>query len=141
MPTSTISSALDESPSTPPNAASPSFRYRFLSRVHEERENTVEGTMERNTPVRKPHTSTANLLTWSEKPATAPGARSVARSHKHFLVSIRKEQWRETLTHPPQICSPVPKILPQLPVPALTSHWMVFGGQVTDEEVESLNKR
>ncbi|GFS45613.1 hypothetical protein Acr_00g0097040 [Actinidia rufa] len=119
MPTSTISSTLDESPSTP------SFRYRFSHRVHEGRENTAEGTMDRNTPVRKPHTSTANLLTWSENPTAAPGARSAARSHQ--------EQWRETLTHPPQICSPVPKILPY--------HWMVFGGQVTDEEVESLNKR
>ncbi|XP_057479339.1 uncharacterized protein LOC130766694 isoform X2 [Actinidia eriantha] len=76
MPTSMISFALDESPSTPPNAVSPSFRYRFSHRVHEERENTAEGTMERNTPLRKPHTSTADLVTWSEDPAAAPRARS-----------------------------------------------------------------
>ncbi|KAL6962721.1 hypothetical protein U1Q18_037680 [Sarracenia purpurea var. burkii] len=64
--------------------------------------------MERNTPVRKPHTSTADLLTWSETPAAAaPGAHSAARSHQ-----------------PPDGISKV-----------------VFGGQVTDEEVESLNKR
>ncbi|GMI90948.1 hypothetical protein like AT1G35780 [Hibiscus trionum] len=65
--------------------------------------------MERNTPVRKPHTSTADLLTWSEtppadSPATAP------RSARPFQPSdgIRK---------------------------------VVFGGQVSDEEFESLNKR
>ncbi|KAI8003539.1 DNA oxidative demethylase ALKBH2 [Camellia lanceoleosa] len=67
--------------------------------------------MERNTPVRKPHTSTADLLTWSEippsdSPATT-GARSSARSHQ----------------------------------PSDGISKVVFGGQVTDEEVESLNKR
>lgn len=66
--------------------------------------------MERNTPVRKPHTSTADLLAWSENPpadspVTAP--RSSARSHQPS-DGIRK---------------------------------VVFGGQVTDEEVESLMKR
>ncbi|THG06576.1 hypothetical protein TEA_023297 [Camellia sinensis var. sinensis] len=45
--------------------------------------------MERNTPVRKPHTSTADLLTWSEippsdSPATT-GARSSARSHQDLV--------------------------------------------------------
>ncbi|GFZ10045.1 hypothetical protein Acr_21g0006440 [Actinidia rufa] len=68
--------------------------------------------MDRNTPVRKPHTSTADLLTWSENPAAdspaaAPGARSAARSHQ----------------------------------PSDGISKVVFGGQVTDEEVESLNKR
>ncbi|CAA2993094.1 Hypothetical predicted protein [Olea europaea subsp. europaea] len=68
--------------------------------------------MEKNTPVRKPHTSTADLLTWSENPpeyspATASASRSSARSHQPS-DGIRK---------------------------------VVFGGQVTDEEVESLNKR
>ncbi|KAL3514122.1 hypothetical protein ACH5RR_026839 [Cinchona calisaya] len=71
--------------------------------------------MERSTPVRKPHTSTADLLTWSENPpeySPVPGsgaaaARSSSRSHQPS-DGIRK---------------------------------VVFGGQVTDEEVESLNKR
>lgn len=69
--------------------------------------------MERTTPVRKPHTSTADLLTWSEiPPADSPAvgsaaSRSATRSHQPS-DGIRK---------------------------------VVFGGQVTDEEVESLNKR
>lgn len=59
--------------------------------------------------MRKPHTSTADLLTWSETPPSdspAP-ASSAPRSHQPS-DGIRK---------------------------------VVFGGQVTDEEVESLNKR
>lgn len=68
--------------------------------------------MDRNTPVRKPHTSTADLLTWSENPSadspmTGSAARSSARSHQ----------------------------------PSDGISKVVFGGQVTDEEVESLNKR
>lgn len=68
--------------------------------------------MERNTPVRKTHTSTADLLTWSENPpenspASAPPARFSTRH--------------------PQSSDGISKV--------------VFGGQVTDEEVESLNKR
>ncbi|KAJ7965703.1 Alpha-ketoglutarate-dependent dioxygenase alkB-like protein 2 [Quillaja saponaria] len=69
--------------------------------------------MERSTPVRKPHISTADLLTWSETPAPDSSAvgssvsRSAARSHQ----------------------------------PSDGISKVVFGGQVTDEEVESLNKR
>ncbi|MBA0869439.1 hypothetical protein Goshw_028128 [Gossypium schwendimanii] len=65
--------------------------------------------MEKSTPVRKPHTSTADLLTWSETPQpdfTASAARS---------------------TRPHQPSDGIRKV--------------VFGGQVTDEEFESLNKR
>ncbi|KAK8579927.1 hypothetical protein V6N13_143078 [Hibiscus sabdariffa] len=62
--------------------------------------------MERSTPVRKPHTSTADLLTWSETPQPDSAARS-ARPHQPS-DGIKK---------------------------------VVFGGQVTDEEFESLNKR
>ncbi|KAK4276807.1 hypothetical protein QN277_014914 [Acacia crassicarpa] len=65
--------------------------------------------MERTTPVRKPHTSTADLLTWSETPPSdspAPGSAAV-RSHQ----------------------------------PSDGISKVVFGGQVTDEEVENLNKR
>ncbi|XP_057975495.1 uncharacterized protein LOC131162901 [Malania oleifera] len=71
--------------------------------------------MERSTSVRKPHTSTADLLTWPENPAfgspapgsSAPGALSAARSHQ----------------------------------PSDGISKVVFGGQVTDEEAESLLKR
>lgn len=66
--------------------------------------------MERSTPVRKPHTSTADLLTWSEIPPADSGAGSAPRPVRNVQPSdgIRK---------------------------------VVFGGQVTDEEVESLMKR
>ncbi|KAF9682528.1 hypothetical protein SADUNF_Sadunf05G0118300 [Salix dunnii] len=60
--------------------------------------------MERNPPVRKPHTSTADLLTWPETPP--PDSPSVGSAP----LSTR-------------------------------SHQVVFGGQVTEEEFESLNKR
>jgi hypothetical protein len=67
--------------------------------------------MEKSTPVRKTHTSTADLLTWPEnQPFESPAAtasRSAARSHQ----------------------------------PSDGISKVVFGGQVTDEEVESLNKR
>ncbi|XP_075516781.1 uncharacterized protein LOC142551430 [Primulina tabacum] len=64
--------------------------------------------MERGTPVRKPHTSTADLLTWSEiPPENTPATASATRSHQ----------------------------------PSDGISKVVFGGQVTDEEVESLNKR
>ncbi|ESQ38931.1 hypothetical protein EUTSA_v10001828mg [Eutrema salsugineum] len=67
--------------------------------------------MEKSTPMRKPHTSTADLLTWPEnQPFESPAAaasRSVTRSHQ----------------------------------PSDGISKVVFGGQVTDEEVESLNKR
>ncbi|KAK6246073.1 hypothetical protein SCA6_009163 [Theobroma cacao] len=65
--------------------------------------------MERSTPVRKPHTSTADLLTWSETPHSDSPA-SATRS-----------------TRPHQPSDGIRKV--------------VFGGQVTDEEFESLNKR
>ncbi|KAF5766417.1 putative DNA oxidative demethylase [Helianthus annuus] len=64
--------------------------------------------MATNTPVRKPHTSTADLLTWPENSAfDSPATASAARSHQ----------------------------------PSDGISKVVFGGQVTDEEVESLNKR
>ncbi|KAG6784268.1 hypothetical protein POTOM_009957 [Populus tomentosa] len=67
--------------------------------------------MERSTPVRKPHTSTADLLTWSETPPPdSPAVGSASRS-----------------TRPHQPSDGISKV--------------VFGGQVTEEEFESLNKR
>ncbi|XP_071731997.1 uncharacterized protein [Rutidosis leptorrhynchoides] len=71
--------------------------------------------MERNTPVRKPHTSTADLLTWSENPdVDSPETGSVASAARS---TIRSHQPSDGISK------------------------VVFGGQVTDEEVESLNKR
>ncbi|KAL5779679.1 hypothetical protein ACOSQ2_010416 [Xanthoceras sorbifolium] len=67
--------------------------------------------MERNTPVRKPHTSTADLLVWSETPPSdSPAPTSATRPASRGQPS-----------------DGISKV--------------VFGGQVTDEEVESLNKR
>ncbi|XAR73378.1 DNA oxidative demethylase [Bertholletia excelsa] len=66
--------------------------------------------MERATPVRKPHTSTADLLTWSEVPPAADSGNS-SRS-------------RQRNSQPSDAISKV-----------------LFGGQVTNEEAESLNKR
>ncbi|KAK4341451.1 hypothetical protein RND71_039952 [Anisodus tanguticus] len=63
--------------------------------------------MEKNTPVRKSHTNTADLLTWSENSPAIGSAASAARSRQ----------------------------------PSDGIQKVVFGGQVTDEEVESLNKR
>ncbi|KAG4389510.1 hypothetical protein AAZX31_06G099500 [Glycine max] len=65
--------------------------------------------MERSTPVRKPHTSTADLLTWPETP--------ISHSPTHPSSAVRSHQ------------------------PSDGIRKVVFGGQVTDEEVESLNKR
>ncbi|XP_021740190.1 uncharacterized protein LOC110706569 [Chenopodium quinoa] len=65
----------------------------------------------RGTPVRKPHTSTADLLTWSENPpADSPSLSSSNRP-------IRNVQPSDGISK------------------------VVFGGQVTDEEFESLVKR
>ncbi|XP_058085850.1 uncharacterized protein LOC131233219 [Magnolia sinica] len=71
--------------------------------------------MQRNSPVRKPHTSTADLLTWSENPSldslsldsSTPGSRPTIRTHQ----------------------------------PAGGISTVLFGGQMTDEEAESLLKR
>ncbi|CAN4106499.1 unnamed protein product [Withania somnifera] len=67
--------------------------------------------MERATPVRKPNTSTADLLTWSEAPLANYSSGNTSRSG--------------TRSHQPS--DGISKVL--------------FGGQITDEEAESLNKR
>ncbi|CAH9101499.1 unnamed protein product [Cuscuta europaea] len=64
--------------------------------------------MERSTPVRKSHTSTADLLAWPENPPEFPPASTPASRSHQPSDGIQK---------------------------------VVFGGQVTDDEVESLNKR
>ncbi|KAH9626480.1 hypothetical protein KSS87_006439 [Heliosperma pusillum] len=64
---------------------------------------------QRGTPVRKTHTSTADLLTWPEGPAFDSSLNSL-RPTRNFLPS-----------------DGISKV--------------VFGGQVTDEEFESLSKR
>ncbi|XP_077249934.1 uncharacterized protein LOC143889563 [Tasmannia lanceolata] len=71
--------------------------------------------MERNSPVRNSHTSTADLLTWSENPpaespaidSVTPGSRPTIRTHQ--------------------------------PAGGISS--VLFGGQMTEEEEESLLKR
>ncbi|XP_043721589.1 uncharacterized protein LOC122669033 isoform X2 [Telopea speciosissima] len=71
--------------------------------------------MERTTPVRKPHTSTADLLTW---PENSPAEYSAAESATSALrAGIRDHQ------------------------PSSRISKVLSGGQVTDEEAESLNKR
>ncbi|KAI4366574.1 hypothetical protein MLD38_022435 [Melastoma candidum] len=67
--------------------------------------------MERSTPVRKSHTNTSDLLTWSETPP--PESPSDASSRPN--------------ARPHQPSNGVRKV--------------VFGGQVTDEEFEKLNQR
>ncbi|CAH9103037.1 unnamed protein product [Cuscuta epithymum] len=67
------------------------------------------------TPVRKPHTSTADLLTWSEVPA----------SDSSFLAPGSASRSASRTSHQPS--DGVGKV--------------IFGGQVTDEEAQSLNKR
>ncbi|CAH2076038.1 unnamed protein product, partial [Thlaspi arvense] len=48
----------------------------------EERDKKKKRKMERNTPVRNPHTSTADLLSWSETPPPERSTASAARSHQ-----------------------------------------------------------
>ncbi|GER26890.1 oxidoreductase [Striga asiatica] len=68
--------------------------------------------MERTTPVRKSHTSTSDLLTWTESPPSqAPSSADVSRPAARLN----------------QPSDGIGKVL--------------FGGQITDEEAESLNKR
>ncbi|KAJ4953369.1 hypothetical protein NE237_030201 [Protea cynaroides] len=71
--------------------------------------------MERTTPVRKPHTSTADLLTWSENSTVDNSAVDSATSASR--PGIRNHQ------------------------PSSAISKVLFGGQVTEEEAESLNKR
>ena len=63
--------------------------------------------MEKNTPVRKPHMSTADLLTWPEnQPFESPAAvasRSAARSHQVTYTNsvnfaIYEFEFRETIS-------------------------------------------
>ncbi|KAI4375100.1 hypothetical protein MLD38_013010 [Melastoma candidum] len=67
--------------------------------------------MERSTPVRKSHTNTSDLLTWSETPPPESPADASSRTN----------------ARPHQPSDGVRKV--------------VFGGQVTDEEFEKLNQR
>ncbi|KAK9053428.1 hypothetical protein SSX86_030062 [Deinandra increscens subsp. villosa] len=77
--------------------------------------------MEKNTPVRKPHTSTADLLTWSENPLRRFNDLRLCCSI--FRPLSPGKNAKVSLTPSDGISK------------------VVFGGQVTDEEVESLNKR
>ncbi|KAI6688664.1 hypothetical protein NL676_025492 [Syzygium grande] len=70
--------------------------------------------MERSTPVRKPHTSTSDLLTWSE---TLPPHDSVVPSSASSRSNARSHQPSDGISK------------------------VVFGGQVTAEKSENLNQR
>uniref|UniRef100_J3LPC6 DUF4057 domain-containing protein n=1 Tax=Oryza brachyantha TaxID=4533 RepID=J3LPC6_ORYBR len=69
--------------------------------------------MDRAAPVRKSHTSTADLLAWPQQQQHNPAAHAAS--------------------------TPSPARRPHQPSEALRK--VVFGGQVTEEEAESLNKR
>ncbi|XP_060186153.1 uncharacterized protein LOC132615561 [Lycium barbarum] len=73
--------------------------------------------MERATPVRKPNTSTSDLLTWSEAPPANNNSVSSATSGNASRSGARSHQPSDGIS----------KVL--------------FGGQITEEEAESLNKR
>ncbi|KAH0689335.1 hypothetical protein KY290_017494 [Solanum tuberosum] len=73
--------------------------------------------MDRATPVRSSHTTTADLLTWSEVP---PSSNSSA-----VAASASASRSHQASRH--------------LPSDGISK--AVFGGQVTDEEADSLNKR
>ncbi|OMP04098.1 hypothetical protein COLO4_09958 [Corchorus olitorius] len=70
--------------------------------------------MERSTPVRKPHTSTADLLTWQETPP--PASSNSAASGSAQRSSARSNQPSDKISK------------------------VVFGGQITDDEAQSLSK-
>ncbi|XP_022739525.1 uncharacterized protein LOC111291781 [Durio zibethinus] len=72
--------------------------------------------MERSTPIRKPHTSTADLLTWKEAPPSASS---------NIAASSASAQPSSGRTIQPS--DRISKVL--------------FGGQVTDEEAQSLLKK
>ena len=93
--------------------------------------------MERNTPVRKPHTSTADLLTWSEvPPSESPATVSGARSHQVPTFSLSQVKnvllGLFTFTHRVCIC------LHSQPSDKISK--VLHGGQLTDEEAQSLLK-
>nr|XP_016496820.1 PREDICTED: uncharacterized protein LOC107815717 [Nicotiana tabacum] len=73
--------------------------------------------MERATPVRKPHTNTADLLSWSEVPPANNSSASSVASGNASRSSARSHQPSDGISK------------------------TLFGGQITDEEAESLNKR
>lgn len=110
--------------------------------------------MERSTPVRKPHTSTADLLTWSETPlpdpaagnAGTPASRSAARSHQvcfsfcllglPFLFG-----WLSRTSCDSHGVFRLLVLFFSFIQPSGGVGAVLFGGQVTPEEAESLLKR
>lgn len=93
--------------------------------------------MEKRTPVRKPHTSTADLLTWSENsPEYSPATAPPTRSHQ-VMVSISHGILRFPISF--LFFLSLKRQIQFQPSDGISK--VVFGGQVTDEEVESLNKR
>ncbi|XP_049344098.1 uncharacterized protein LOC125808438 [Solanum verrucosum] len=95
--------------------------------------------MDRATPVRSSHTTTADLLTWSEVPPSSnssavAASASASRSHqasRHLVIFIYCAIWGFCLSFCSFRC--------WQPSDGISK--AVFGGQVTDEEADSLNKR
>lgn len=100
--------------------------------------------MDRATPVRNPHTSTADLLTWSETPQFGNAPRSAARSYQVLYfppLSIYMYAWRfifRRLTRVSYMYLVIELIVFQ---PSDGISKVLSGGQITDEEAESLNRR
>lgn len=89
--------------------------------------------MERSTPVRNPHTSTADLLSWSETPPPDHSSSSAARSHQVAFLFL-------------EMFFPFKKKAESLLLffvhfqPSDGISKVLGGGQITDEEAQSLNK-
>lgn len=114
--------------------------------------------MERPAPVRKSHTNTADLLAWPEgaQPELADGATPPPNRRPHQVTS-RDGGGCLSPASPPALEGAEPfancwvrgsivssrnSFSPFLRVqPSEAIHKVVFGGQVTEEEAESLNKR
>jgi hypothetical protein len=105
-----------------------------------------EGDMERPAPVRKSHTSTADLLIWPEgAPQESPAGATPPSNRRPHQVSafLSLPHWAPQVhwlicgrTSP---CLNLSVLCSVQPSEALRK--VVFGGQVTEEEAESLNKR
>ncbi|ONM25476.1 hypothetical protein ZEAMMB73_Zm00001d006910 [Zea mays] len=102
--------------------------------------------MERPAPVRKSHTSTADLLIWPEgAPQESPAGATPPSNRRPHQVSafLSLPHWAPQVhwlicgrTSP---CLNLSVLCSVQPSEALRK--VVFGGQVTEEEAESLNKR
>ncbi|CAM0873516.1 unnamed protein product [Alopecurus aequalis] len=113
----------------------------FLFRERKEEGKEREGRkvqMERAEPVRKSHTSTTDLLSWPQQQADGTATPSPARrSHQ-----VNKPPTVASLAHPAAlVCAVLSRFSLCCAQPSEALRKVVFGGQVTEEESDSLNKR